>query len=111
MRKLLLVSLLMIAVLIGCGNGEENGKISESGTVETINITLSSQVSGTVFKININDGEPVIEGDTILIIDPEVYQIQLLQAEAQRKMSEAQYALLKEGARSEDIAQANEALT
>ncbi len=110
MKKILALSSLLIALLIGCGNGEDQNTIPLSGTVETTNTILSSQVSGTVLRIPASEGEKINAGDTVVVIDAETYQIQLMQAEAQQNLANAQYNLLKKGARSEDVAQAKEAL-
>ncbi|MGE5679867.1 MAG: HlyD family secretion protein [Bacillota bacterium] len=109
--KPILVSLLFSAlVLYGCGNGNDPNKIEASGTIEATNITVSSKVAGQIIKINKDEGENVKSGDTLLTIDHEMLDIQLNQALAGKDVSEAQYKLLKSGARSEDISQAEENL-
>lgn len=109
MKKLLAI-ISIIALLIGCGDNGEKDKIELSGTVETTNIILSSQVAGTIQQIVREEGNRVSAGDTIMIIDPETYQLQLNQAEAQRDLAKSKYDMLKKGARSEDKSQASEAL-
>ncbi|MDZ7767499.1 MAG: biotin/lipoyl-binding protein [Melioribacteraceae bacterium] len=109
MKKLLAITSI-IALLIGCGDNGEKDKIELSGTVETTNIILSSQVAGTIQQIVREEGNRVNAGDTIMIIDPETYQLQLNQAEAQRDLTKSKYDMLKKGARSEDKSQASEAL-
>jgi len=106
--KLLLFALLGI-VISSCGNNE-NGKITGSGTIETTNIFVSSQVTGTVKNILADEGSSVNAGDTILIIDPEVYEFQLEQAKAIKSAAGAQYKLIIAGARKEDRALAREKL-
>ncbi|UCH65965.1 MAG: efflux RND transporter periplasmic adaptor subunit, partial [Ignavibacterium sp.] len=49
--------------------------------------------------------------DTILIIDSETFELRLAEATASKEYAEAQYNLLKEGARDEDVRQAEENLT
>ncbi|HEX3073951.1 MAG TPA: efflux RND transporter periplasmic adaptor subunit [Ignavibacteriales bacterium] len=104
-----------IAVLLplfaGCGNGEGENYIEESGTVEAVNVLISSKVAGTVDKILFEEGKKISAGDTIMIIDHESLDIQLKQAEARALMAKAQLDLLRNGARKEDIAQAKAALT
>lgn len=103
--------MLVFAVLLtGCGNSEDKETIELSGTVETTNIIISSQVTGKIQEILIDEGEQVESGDTILIIEPDDYKIQLKQAKAQRDMAAAKFELLKYGARSEDIEQAEKAV-
>jgi len=108
--KKLLVLVSVIALLIGCGDNGDKQKINLSGTAETINIVLSSQVAGNVMQVIQEEGTRINAGDTILIIDPETYILQLNQAEAQRNLAKAKYDLLVKGARSEDKSQAAEGL-
>lgn len=56
------------------------------------------------------EGNRVNAGDTLMIIDPETYHLQLNQAEAQRDLAKSKYDMLKKGARSEDKSQASETL-
>ena len=109
MKKLFAVTSIM-AILFARGENGVKEKIELSGTVETTNIILSSQVAGTVQRIVQEEGNRVSIGDTLIIIDPERYILQLKQAEAQRDLAQAKYDLLKKGARSEDKSQAAEAL-
>ncbi|RJP63283.1 MAG: HlyD family efflux transporter periplasmic adaptor subunit [Ignavibacteriales bacterium] len=109
MKKLLVIAS-VITLLIGCEDNGDKEKIELSGTVETTNITLSSQLAGTVERIYQVEGNRVRVGDTLIIIDPETYILQLNQAEAQRDLAKSKYDLLNKGARSEDKSQAAEAL-
>jgi HlyD family secretion protein len=109
MKKLLVIAS-VITLLIGCEDNGDKEKIELSGTVETTNITLSSQLTGTVERIYQAEGNRVRVGDTLIIIDPETYILQLNQAEAQRDLAKSKYDLLNKGARSEDKSQAAEAL-
>jgi HlyD family secretion protein len=109
MKKLFAVTSI-IALLFGCGENGVKEKVELSGTVETTDIILSSQVAGTVQKIIQEEGSRVGDGDTLVIIDPETYILQLNQAEAQRDLAKAKYDLLIKGARSEDKSQAAEML-
>lgn len=109
MKKLLVIAS-VIALLIGCGDNGDNDKIELSGTIETTNIILSSQVAGNVMQVIQEEGTRINAGDTILKIDPETYILQRNQAEAQRDLAKANYDLLVKGARSEDKNQAAEGL-
>lgn len=109
MKKLLVIAS-VITLLIGCEDNGDKEKIELSGTVETTNITLSSQLAGTIERIYQAEGNRVRVGDTLIIIDPETYILQLNQAEAQRDLAKSKYDLLNKGARSEDKSQAAEAL-
>ncbi|MFC2135925.1 HlyD family secretion protein [Bacteroidota bacterium] len=103
------IALLSIILIPGCGNnGDEI--IEESGTIEATNIIVSSKVAGSIDKILLDEGALADEGDTILIIDHELYDIQLKQASAGRDFAKAQLDLLVKGSRKEDVKQAEEML-
>lgn len=110
MKKLMLsVFPLLTLVLSGC-NGGNNNSIKASGNIEANNIIVSSQVSGKVMQILKDEGAEVSQGDTVIIIDPEAYQLKLQEALALNEAAEAQYHLMIKGARKEDVNQAEENL-
>jgi len=103
------LSVLMIILIIGC-NGNNKDVIEASGNIEATNIIVSSQVSGKVLQILKDEGDNIIKGDTVIIIDPETYTLKLDEAIAARELAQAQFNLVKKGAREEDINQAEESL-
>jgi HlyD family secretion protein len=106
--RILILSVLMLLILNGCGDSNNKETVSASGNIEAINITVSSKVTGEVITINKDEGDRVSAGDTIMIIDHEALNYQLDQASAGVEMNQAQLNLLKSGAREEDIRQAEE---
>jgi len=96
------VSLLLV-LINGCSRNDNSVNISESGTIETTDIVLSSQTSGKIKKILFDEGDKISKDDTIIIIDHSLLDIQLKQAVAAEKAAEAQYSFLKNGARKEDL--------
>jgi HlyD family secretion protein len=110
MKKLTLIIISILTfVLIGC-NGNDNDRIKASGNIEATNIIVSSQVSGKVLQILKDEGDKVNKNDTVIIIDPETYKLKLEEALAAKEAAQAQFNLLKEGARKEDVKQAEENL-
>ncbi|MGK9369165.1 HlyD family secretion protein [Melioribacter sp. Ez-97] len=107
MKKIFI--LLLAVFLYGC-NDNGNNSIVESGTIESTEALISSQVSGQIIGLLKDEGDRVKKGDTLCVIDTSSYKLQLNQAEAALKMAEAQLALLLNGARKEDIKQAEEVL-
>ncbi|MFA3783579.1 HlyD family secretion protein [Melioribacteraceae bacterium 4301-Me] len=108
--KTILAILFSILTLIGCGNKNGQSIIEASGNIEATNVTVSSQVTGKIISILKDEGDKVNAGDTVLIIDHEALEYQLTQAKALADAARAQLDLLKEGARKEDIAQAEQAV-
>jgi HlyD family secretion protein len=96
--------------IFGCGNGNNKNSIEASGIIEATNVTVSSKVTGQILKLNFEEGDPVKSGDTLIDIDHANLNIQLRQAEAAEMQADAQLQLIKQGARSEDIKQAEDAV-
>jgi HlyD family secretion protein len=111
MNNLKIIIILLISVfIISCGNEKDNNIIISSGTIEAVNITLSSKTTGTVNKINFKEGDRVKKGDILIEINHDLLDIQLRQSEAGIELAYAQLKLLKSGARIEDIKQTEELL-
>ncbi len=109
MRIIKYLPVLILLIVYGCGNGNDKNKIEASGNIEATNVTVSSQVTGKVLSLLKDEGDLVSAGDTVLIIDHEILEYQLDQALAAQEAAQAQLSLLKNGAREEDIKQADEA--
>jgi HlyD family secretion protein len=111
MKTSTLIQLLIISFIVfGCNSKNEKQAIEATGNIETINVTVSSKVNGEVISILKDEGDKVKSGDTVMIIDPTIYQIKLREAEATLLSAEAQLELVKVGARNEDIQQAEQIL-
>ncbi|NUN70954.1 MAG: efflux RND transporter periplasmic adaptor subunit [Bacteroidetes bacterium] len=105
------VTLPLVAVALilpGCGSSEQ--RIESSGILEAVEVNVSSKTSGQLLRLLVSEGSVVQQGDTLAVIDAEVQQLQLQQAQAGIDLAEAQYQLLKNGARSEDLQSAEEAV-
>jgi len=72
-----IISVFLLLMFNSCGNNADKDKIEAQGNIEAINIVVSSKVNGEVIKIIKDEGEKVNEGDTVIIIDPEVYELRL----------------------------------
>jgi HlyD family secretion protein len=107
MKSVVFLSILLL--LLGCS--DKNGKnISASGTIETKEVTVAAKVGGQVIRIFVDEGKNVQIGDTLLLIDQSDLEIQFDQAKANADAADAQYKLIVQGARQEDIAQAEATL-
>ncbi len=95
--------------IVGCGNGHK-GTIEASGTLEAVEVKVSAKVPGQVVQLFVDEGSQVKAGDTLAVLDHATQEIQLRQAEAGVSLADAQYQLLVNGARSEDIQQAEDAV-
>ncbi len=91
--------------IYGCTT-EESKSISASGTIEAIQVTISSKMAGEIQRLLVDEGANIKAGDTLAFINHEFADIELRQAEANALASEAQYRLIVKGARQEDLLQA-----
>lgn len=111
MKKIIFSSAIFLSLFFAsCSSDDHLGFIEASGTIESKNITVSSRTAGNIETINFIEGSKVNAGDTIIIIDHELLEIQLQQAIAGKDAAEAQLNLMLAGARVEDINQAEQNL-
>jgi HlyD family secretion protein len=101
--------LFITILIIGCSSKNDK-EISASGTIETTEVTVSAKVGGQVLKLLVDEGSDVKSGDTLTVLDRSDLEIQLDQAKANVAATEAQYKLAIQGAREEDITQAEATL-
>jgi HlyD family secretion protein len=99
---------LAAAALAGCGRPKSPGLISASGTIEAVEVNVASKTSGQAVRLAVDEGSRVNAGDVLAVVDSSSLEIQLQQAEAGVMLAEAQLELLLNGARIEDIRQAEE---
>lgn len=103
------VAISVLFILAGCGNGHK-GVIEASGTLEAVDVNVSAKVPGQLQQLYIQEGSHVRAGDTLAILDHSTLELQWKQANAGVELAEAQYRLLVNGARIEDVRQAEEGL-
>lgn len=68
MKKYIILSNLLITVLLYSCNSDKN-KFDSSGTFETIETIVSSEVNGKITQLNIEEGQSIEQGTLIAIID------------------------------------------
>jgi HlyD family secretion protein len=103
--RMTFLSAFPVLLFLGCTN-EDGARLKESGTLEAVEVTVSTPVGGRVEQVLVEEGAAVHAGDTLMILDSTDWVLQLKQAEAGLVMAEAQYKLAREGMRWEDIIQA-----
>ena len=104
------IVILLVLQFLGCGNSNNYNTIEASGDIEATDVVVSAKVGGQIEKLNFVEGDEVRMGDTLLVLDSEASRIQLEGTIAARQLAEAQLQLLRNGARKEDIKQAEAAL-
>jgi HlyD family secretion protein len=103
---------LALAALAGaaCAPRSDKAVLTASGTIEAVEVNVASKVPGQILTLAVEEGARVQPGDVLATIDHATADIQLRQAEAGVDLARAQLVLLKNGARREDIQQAEAAL-
>src|SRR5207248_7922458 len=76
-----------------------------SGTVEARTISVGSRAGGRVKEVLVREGDLCEEGQALLTLEPGDWPAQLVQAQAQLALAEANLEKLKRGARPEEIEQ------
>ncbi len=107
--RMSMVTLAAATVLAGCSN-KHNGTIEASGTLEATEVKVSAKVPGQIERLLVQEGSQVNAGDTLAVLDHATLEFQWKQAQAGVELAEAQYRLLVNGARSEDVRSAEEAV-
>lgn len=80
---LLVLTVLAVAVwLIVRGQGEQDGTLKASGTIEGITVNISSEMSGRVQKVLVEQGQAVRTGDPLLRLDESLLAAQRAYAAA-----------------------------
>lgn len=97
------IALFFLILFSACSKKEDDGTILSTGTIESVNVTVSSKVAGQIETLNFKEGDKVKEGDLLLTIDHDLLDIQLRQAQAGVDLAQAQYNLIKNGATKNDI--------
>ena len=110
MRKTSTLILIMLAGLACSSKADRNG-ITASGTIEAIEVEVSSKVAGQILALAVDEGARVEPGQVLATVDHATLDIQLRQAEAGVDLARAQLVLLRNGARREDIQQAEAGLS
>lgn len=101
------IALLIIPMLItfsACT--KSSGTLVLSGTVESTQVDINSEVSGKIIKLEKDEGLPVKKGDILAVVDSSNQELVVRQQEAVVKMKQAKLDELIAGTRSEQIKQA-----
>lgn len=99
-----LVLLVLAAALPqACHTRADYDQLIVSGTVEAIELDLSTEVSGVLLERPVDEGAVVAKGQVIARVDPALYQIRVQETEAALRESQANLARSLRGFRREEI--------
>lgn len=87
-------------------NASTDGQLQASGTIEAEQVLITSEIAGRVQQLLADEGQEVAKGAALAQLDTALLEAQLEQSKAAVAAAEANLALLKAGARVEEIAAA-----
>ena len=105
----ILILALGAVTMISCGEKPGDG-VEASGIIETTDVTISSRAAGNIVAMKVREGDNVRAGDTLFVVDDTDLRLQKAQLLAGVDIAKYQYDLVRNGARAEDIAQAEEGM-
>lgn len=90
MKQLIWCTVALTLLVTGCG--KNNDERSGSGLLEADETTVSSESTGRIVELRIDEGSIVHAGDTIAVIDPSKLTLNLASAQAGRQAASANLA-------------------
>jgi HlyD family secretion protein len=87
-----------------------DGTLRASGTIEAEQVLVTAEIAGRVRTLSADEGQDVAQGAPLAQLDTALLEAQLEQARATVAVAEANLALLKAGARAEEITAAEAAV-
>jgi multidrug resistance efflux pump len=84
LKRIAVISIIMLVVLSGCDviMAQEEGGLKASGVVEAVEVLISPEVGGKVAEVYAAEGDKVAAGDSLFLIENEILEAQLKQAQA-----------------------------
>jgi HlyD family secretion protein len=105
-RTLLAVGALLALTYGGYRIYLERKPYEWSGTVEARTISVGSRAGGRVKEVLVREGDSVRAGQALIVLEPSDFPAQLVQAQAQLTLWQANLEKLQKGARPEELAAA-----
>jgi len=104
-RMVTIVALTVVASA-ACRGRADQSLARASGYVEATEVRVASEVGGRILELSIEEGDRVTAGAVVAKLDTRDVDLALQRADAERAQAAAQLALLRAGARAEDVRQA-----
>jgi len=98
----------LVLALAGCSNG--NGTIRGSGTIEMDEVDVASIVGGRLVRLSVAEGDTVMAGDTLAVLDRGEIAAELAAQAAEAERAQSQARDLQQGARPAELTIARETL-
>jgi len=98
----------LVLALAGCSGG--NGAIRGSGTIEMDEVDIASFVGGRLLRLSVAEGDTVMAGDTLAVLDRGEISAELAAQAAETERAQSQARDLQQGARPAELTIARETL-
>lgn len=109
-RKARLVPLLLIVILMGAfaywrvaWRAQNGSKVSASGTIEAVEMDVSTRVAGRIAILGVDEGDAVKKGQVIAVLDAPELKARVTQTQGAMVSAEAKLADLAKGSREERV--------
>jgi RND family efflux transporter MFP subunit len=118
-RTLMIVAIVAVVGAVGFGvytymtgtSAASSSTLGGTGTIEAVNVTVSSQASGRIVDARVKVGDVVKKGEVLFKLDNQMPLVQIAQAEAGVKAAEATLQYAKDNSKTDaEIAQDQAAL-
>lgn len=109
MKKATVLAAVALLVLSACGKKEADGQVSASGVIECTEVNIAAKVPGIIREVLPREGDRLVSGQVVAVIDSADLQWQQALAEASLQVARANLQLAVNGPQREDIAQADAA--
>lgn len=100
----ILIALFAMLWNAGCRSSEPYGDVFR-GKVKRESISIAGKIPGRIIELNVQEGDRVIKGDTLAVIDIPEVDAKLEQARGAVMAAEAQYEMACNGATHEQLEQ------
>lgn len=100
------VSLAVLAGTVACASPPPSNEARATGYVEATEIRVAAEVSGRLLERRVEEGDPVVPGAILAVLDTADTELALQRARAERLQADAQLRLLRAGPRPQEIRQA-----
>lgn len=108
--SLLICVLFLFSACRGTATTTTVGPIEVSGMIEGQEVTISSEIGGTIAELRVAEGDQVHPGQVLLRLDDTMLQAKWAQAQAQVETAQASRDLVASGPRPGEIAVARSAV-
>jgi len=109
-KRIAIAAFISIFMLTACGNNGSKGYVRISGTVEIDDVKIAPLIGGRLIEVNLEEGNRIEKDSVAARIDCTELKLQLQNAQAAQNAANANFQLIKKGARKEDILQVHELL-